>query len=232
MSALSVATLPENRQTSVSEPALERVILLHGLGENARYMVAVAAWLQWLGHPVTLVDYPTTEYPAGRLEEMVKEIIFQHRNEAEISFVTHSLGGMLLHRCLRKEKPQNLKRVVMVAPALEGSEVFSLYKHSPRFRAIHGPVSLELGKDEDFFLRDESRKAEYEVGIIAGCAAIDPVSWFCIPWPHDGRTTVEGTMLEGMKDHLTLFTTHEGACHNPFVIFQIGYFLRNGRFFK
>jgi len=210
----------------------ETVVLIHGLAESSDRMEAIGFWLAQMGYPIVNVDYPSTSYNAEELINNHFKAILMEYSEKPVSFVTHSLGGVLLHCSLQKYPLPNLKRVVMIAPGHKGSEIFTLYRYNPIFSQFMGPILQESGRDQDCFSLNYSQQANYEVGIIAGCLPSDPISLFTIPWPHDGRLSVDSTRLKGMKDHMIVPAGHEFITFNPIAIAETIHFLEHGYFLK
>lgn len=98
-----------------------------------------------------------------------------------------------------------------------------------------GPAGVQSADDENSIadiLSEEVSAEEVpgETGIIAGCLSFDPLSYFAMAWPHDGKTTMEGTKLENMKDHITLPAGHDIMLFDPVAIYQAVHFLRHGHF--
>ena len=73
-------------------------------------------------------------------------------------------------------------------------------------------------------------EVNYELGIVAGNATIDPVSSLIIPGDDDGKVAVERTKLDGMKDHITINASHTFFPSNKKVQKQTLYFLKYGQF--
>ena len=93
-----------------------------------------------------------------------------------------------------------------------------------------GPAGLQSADDENCFACQLKRPILKETGVIAGSIALDPLGWMLMPWPNDGKTTVKGTMLPGMKDHLVLPASHDMLIFDPIAIYQTAYFLKHGQF--
>lgn len=210
----------------------ERVILLHGLGESPLIMKALELALKKAGYDVSNVAYPSTRYTIETLlDSHVLPLLDAYPEARKVHFVTHSLGGVLLHAALQKKKPANLGRVVMTAPGLHGSEAIEVYRHNWFYRTLFGPASVESGTGRDAFARKLAQQADYELGVIAGCVPLDLLSMLFVPWPQDGKLSVKTTRIRNMADHIVLPTSHDFTSNDPLAIWQVLHFLKHGHFF-
>ena len=73
---------------------------------------------------------------------------------------------------------------------------------------------------------------DYELGVIAGDASIDPVSSAIIPGPDDGKVSVESTRVAGMRDHVVVHASHTVIPLAREVHVLTWNFLRFGAFFR
>jgi len=208
----------------------DNVILLHGLARSSDSMVVLERALEQAGYCVANVDYDSRE---GDIETLAVEaiepalVICPHA--AQIHFVTHSMGGILLRQFLAYHEIDNLGRVVMLGPPNKGSEVVDKLREVPGFHFINGDAGLELGTGSEN-LPEQLGRAHFDLGIIAGNYTVNPILSGIIPGPDDGKVSVENTRLEGMNDHIEMEVTHTFMMRNDEVIEQVLHYLENGRF--
>lgn len=206
-------------------------VLIHGLGETPMVLAPVDLALRQDGHMVEAIGYPSTLEPMQDLaEHYILPVLSRFPDYDRVNFVTHSMGGVLLHYALQKRRPANMGRVVMTAPGLHGSEALELYRRNFFYRMAYGPAAFQSGTGADGFTRYLPKVADYELGVIAGCLSSDLLANVFIPWPHDGKMSVPRTRLDGMADHIVLPLAHDFLCNHPLAVFQIRQFLRTGRF--
>lgn len=210
----------------------EYVFLLHGLGRTWRSMSRLEKSLSEHGYHVGNVDYPSTkhsvEYVADKiLDDVLKP--YRKMSQTKIHFVTHSLGGIVVRYYLKHHKLSNLGRVVMLSPPNQGSELVDLLKDTYLFKKWHGPAGQQLSASANSFLQSLG-PVHFELGIITGDKAFDPLASFLIPGPHDGKVSVESAKVPGMRDFLVLPHTHTFIMRSKSVIDQVTYFLRHGVF--
>ena len=209
------------------------VILLHGLGRSGGSMHWLGRALAKHGYAVHVLNYSgrrrSLDVVIGDLEPGIAA--FAKSVEGPVHFVTHSLGGLVVRAFLCRHKPDNLGRVVMLAPPNSGSEWADILVKARLDRPFLGHMGEHL-------VTGRSPKAEallghpdYPVGIIAGNRAVDPIfPRLLMPRPNDGKVTVNATRLAGATDHITLPVTHTFMVLNARVHTQVHLFLSQGRF--
>lgn len=206
------------------------VILLHGLAKSGSSMEALQRALEKAGHTAVNVSYPSTDFPLEKLAgPAIAPALDQCRDFDEISFVTHSMGGILVRQYLSRVTIKNLKHVVMLGPPNQGSEVVDKLGNFPGFHFIFGDAGMQLGTGE-MSVPNKLGAATFDVGIIAGTRSINPILSSLLPQKDDGKVTVERTKLAGMNDHLEMPVTHVFMMKNPEVIAQVIHYLEYGHF--
>jgi len=207
------------------------VVLLHGIARSSASMEKIKDHLIKRGYKVLNVDYPSTDYG---LEELVEKIhrevsSFNQSSNRRLHFVTFSMGGLVARVLIKKHRPGNLGRIVMLGPPNQGSEMADFLKDNVLFQKFYGPASQELGTNQES-IRALLDDVDFQLGVIAGDRSIDPIGSFLIPGPDDGKVSVERTKLKGMKDHIIIHATHTFMMKNEEVISQMLHFLKTGRF--
>lgn len=182
------------------------------------------------GHQVINLGYPSREHAIETLAVMaIEPALAACKDSTEISFVTHSLGGILVRQYLADKKIANLKYVVMLGPPNQGSEVVDKLKGLPGFYMLNGDAGMQLGTDQ-LSVPNRLGPANFDVGIIAGRQSINWILSMLIPGNDDGKVSIARTKLEGMNDHIELATTHPFMMKNEEAISQVIYYLANGNF--
>lgn len=211
----------------------DHVVLLHGLGETPWQMALIETALMAAGFGVTNLRYPSTEGGTAELaERCVRPVFDRFADVPNLHFVTHSLGGIMMRYLLQDHQPANLGRVVMLAPGHHGSQILELYRRTRLFKEMFGPAGQEVGMGDHCFSCVLDDAADYELGIIAGTVSGDPFANLVLPWPNDGRLSVETTRLDGMRDHTLVPAAHDHITYHPLAIFQTLHFLKHGQFFR
>jgi len=208
------------------------VILLHGLARTQRSMTKLQKALNQHGYKTINIGYASTQKDISTIaEQAISQALQQCSAHAQISFVTHSMGGVLVRQYLQRHTIKTLHRTVMLGPPNKGSEIVDKLGDWWLFKRINGPAGQQLATNKNS-IPNRLGAANFSVGIIAGTNGFNPFLSRLLPKPHDGKVTVESTKLEGMTDHLCLPVTHTFMMNKKSVIEQTLYFLEHGHFNK
>lgn len=196
-------------------------------------MSILGSRLSSAGFRVVNVGYPSKSEP---LEALVDRLATELRaccpdRLGDVHFVTHSMGGVLVHLYLSQADEPHRGRVVMLAPPSQGSEIVDAFSDSPLLRRWLGPAGIQLGTDTAS-VPNRLDAPRFELGIIAGDATLNPLSSWIIPGPDDGKVSVERARAEGAADFLVLPATHTFIMNRADVAEQAVHFLRTGRFHR
>jgi hypothetical protein len=206
------------------------VIVLHGIVKSSHHMKSLARYIKRGGFEVININYPSNKYKIEELVEIInQEISSRAIEDKKIHFVGYSMGALLIRALIHKYRYKNLGRVVQLATPNHGSEIEDLTKNLWLYKKIFGPAGQQLVTDQKIF-EHLFGQVNYELGIIAGNATLDPIFSIIIPGPDDGRVGVEKTKLEGMKDHIIIKVSHSFFPYSTKVRKQTLHFLTHGNF--
>lgn len=217
---------------AAAAPEPDCVVLLHGIGMQGYVMTRLETALTAEGYRVVNVSYPSRELPFEKLAGEYLPAQLQANDVARaprLNFVTHSMGSLLIRKLIQDARPANLGRVVMIGPPNHGSTAADEAKESALLSEFLGENLARLGTGENSIVSTLGA-ADFEVGIIAGEVAINPVFSTVLEGRNDGAVTVESAKLEGMRDFIVVPYSHTVMLWRDEVIAQAVAFLREGKF--
>src|SRR6056297_3384882 len=184
-------------------PALaDCVVLLHGLARTDASFIVMEEALQAEGYTTFRPEYPSTELDIDRLANDTLPFAVRVCGESRIHFVTHSMGGILLRHWLRDNRPEDMGRVVMLAPPNHGSELVDELGGLELFEWLNGPAGMQLETGQEG-LPENLPQVDFELGVSAGNRALKPDCSPVTEEQHDGNVSVASTKIDGMTDHIT-----------------------------
>lgn len=209
------------------------VVLLHGLGRTGASMSSLAGFLHAAGMETVVINYPSRgDHLKALADGVAAEIAERARSDSPLSFVTHSMGGIVLRQMVA-DGLVRVHRAVMLAPPNHGSEVVNVLRHVPSVTSLMGPAFLQLaaGTDGSSAWINGLPMADFEVGVIAG-RRWTPFFSPLLPAAGDGKVTISATHVEGMAGHRVVNTGHTWIMRDRHVQAQTLSFLQKGRFLQ
>ncbi len=123
------------------------IVLLHGLGRSKDSFRKLAGQLQLTGLEVAAINYPSSFHSIEEHAKLVAEVLDHYAGVDTVSFVTHSLGGIVL-RMLFEQKGAWMRRVqpfraVMLGPPNQGSFLAKHLDKISLYRVVTGTTGHE-----------------------------------------------------------------------------------------
>jgi len=212
------------------EAAGELVILLHGLGRTPGMFRDLEPVLRSEGRQVVALRYPSLTRDLEAHGIWLNELLDRHPRVDKVSFVTHSLGGLVLRAALARDPAWRdrvaLGPVVMLAPPNQGALIARKLDRWTPARFLLGPSFADLADGEAL---PAALPDEVVLGIVTGgcCAGrgYNPL----LPGDDDGIVTVGETPLDGSDAVLRVEALHSFIAEDADAIAAIRGFLDHGR---
>lgn len=220
---------------SGGKPTTEKevVILLHGLGRTNRSMSALENKFTKSNFKAYNIPYPSLQLPLEKLVDYLHQRLtnIDVSKYKKVHFVSHSMGGILVRFYLKENVIKNLGRVVMISPPNQGSELADFLKGSKILHSLVGPAALQLGTDS-LSVPNLLGSVNFDLGIITGNKNFNPLYEIWFSGENDGKVSVESAKIQGMKDFLVVYESHQQILYSQEVFKQVVRFLVKGKFEK
>ena len=130
-------------------------------------------------------DGDTIEQAAGYLHSLIESLT----DVSKISFVAHSMGGLVVRRYLQDHSDPRIHRMVMLGTPNSGAELADMLKQNMIFQTVYGPAGQELVTDPGGTIGTLPTPT-FEFGVIAGgkgdARGFNPL----LPGDDDGTVTI------------------------------------------
>lgn len=205
------------------------VVLQHGLLRSSAALVRIERTLQRHGYEVHNLDYPST---AGTIAEHADRLaraiaaIDAAGPVAEMAFVGHSMGGLVIEEYLRRPEAHSPSACVYIATPHRGAVLADRRRHWFLFRWVMGDkAASELSTGDPLHQRPIPFAARS--GVIVGDIGPGNSS---IPGNDDGTVGVDEARLPGAAAELVVPLGHTRIAFDPGTADAVLVFLRTGKF--
>jgi pimeloyl-ACP methyl ester carboxylesterase len=190
------------------------VFLVHGLGRSRSSLGGLERALKAAGYQVAAISYASTRRSVARNADDLSELIENLDGVDRISFVTHSLGGLVVRDLLARETAWRgqieVNALVMTAPPSQGSVMADVLQYVP-------PVNLILWRglfDSRTSIVAALPTPDVPFAIIAagrGGTGWNPI----LKGDDDLIVSVEETRLDGVADWMRVDGIHSFVMNYP-----------------
>ncbi len=202
----------------------ELVVLVPGAGVGGADLLALAWRLRRRGHRAKIFFCPTWALPLAQSARGLHRWLSQQPAPI-IHLVGHSLGGLVILRCLAEYNWTRAGRVVTLGTPHADIAVARLGMHLPIGKWVAGrgvatalpllPLHVPPGR---------------EVGAIAGSRSWGLSLFVTLPPPNDGVICVAETYHPEIAHHIVLPVSHTSMLFSGEVADETAAFLRSGQF--
>jgi len=201
------------------------VVLVPGAGVGGADLLPMAWRLQRCGYRVKIFFCITWGKP---LAESTRQLYhwLSKQPDPRIHLVGHSLGGLVILRCLADYPWTRAGRIVTVGTPHTNITMAQRVLRLPVARWLVG-----RGVASALPLLPLPIPAGREVGAIAGTHKLGVRAFFlAVPSPNDSVISVQETQHPAIAQHTVLKVSHNGMLISRAVAEEVDAFLRNGRF--
>ncbi|WP_321393001.1 DUF7379 domain-containing protein [Emcibacter sp.] len=202
------------------------VVLLHGLGRHKNTMKKPASFLTEKGFDCYQVNYPSTFQSVKDHADQLEETLNLLEDIITVSFVAHSLGGLVCRELLSRESEWRdrikINKLVMIGTPNQGAKIARYLDPLWLFRTISGPSGQDVqpGNAARFAL------PTVPTLVIAGGRATKSGFNPFLQEDNDGIVTVEETKVEGMTRFIRIPAIHTIIMDHPDTLKAISEFLQ------
>jgi pimeloyl-ACP methyl ester carboxylesterase len=206
------------------------VLMLHGIFRTKETFTPMRRALIREGYEAEAVNYPSTQQTLEDHARQVHLLLDRSDDVDEVSFVTHSMGGLVARVVLGMEAEWReriaVHRLVMIGTPNHGAEIAQDLWKLQAFRRLAGPAGMQLQPHE----AAEIPTPSCEFGVIAGGTGDDRGFNPLLSGDNDMTVRVQSALLEGAQDTLLVRAIHTFLANRPEVIDAVIRFLGSGRF--
>lgn len=206
------------------------VVLVHGYFKNKSDMRYLENGLKNYGYRVISATLPTT---FGSMDDCLNSLRLQisdmTKNYNRVHFVSHSMGGLIVHEYLKTSNLSNIGNCVSIATPTKGAKLATILDKFPMMGKIFKPLkSLKKG-----WTKTSGEEESSTVGIIAGTKNnLLLGNFFLSERTSDGRVEIESAENEIAKDFKSLPFNHKEIHHERITLDKTINFIRYGTFEK
>ncbi len=201
------------------------IILVHGFYRDKTDMSYLDMELNSLGYETFVVNLPTT---FGSFEEIVDSFSSQLKSlkNEELSFVAHSMGGLVVREYINANYELNIKKCVFIATPHHGSELADIAKSIPLFASVFKPIEKlkTINKCTPF------QNKTFDLGLIAGNNNKDILGRLFMSNQSDGRVSVASVKTDDTDDFIVLPFDHDSIHKKQDTLKQVVSFLETSKF--
>ena len=207
------------------------LILVHGFIKNSKDMASLAKSFKDDYEEIIAVNLPTIfvdiEVAVHRLSEILKKI----PDTKQLTFIAHSMGGLITCKAIGHLKLQNVKKCVFIATPFRGSNVANFGHKIPFYSRILKPNKNLLVTDN--YLDDcNNAMKDVPVGLVAGNkhSKLNLLSRVLLTSEHDGLVEVGSAFAINSDDKIIVNMNHQKIHHDETTLQYVKNFLERGRF--
>jgi pimeloyl-ACP methyl ester carboxylesterase len=217
------------RDQAIAPASGHLVLLIHGLGRAKESFAGLEAALSAAGYQADSVNYPSTRRGLAAHADQLERLLNRLEGVERVSFVTHSLGGLVLRELLVRDSAWKTRiqpgRAVLIAPPNQGSAIADRFQDFAPFEWLLGGG----GQAATSAAAGALPAPPIPFAVIAGGRGDDAGYNPLLEGDDDGVVTVQETRLDGAAGYLLVDAVHTVVMNHPQTIAAVLSFLEDGR---
>jgi pimeloyl-ACP methyl ester carboxylesterase len=204
------------KDLSIRPVSKHMVLMVHGIARSTGTFSKMKQELQVAGYDAVAISYPSTRRSIEDHALALKHLLTRLEGTEMVSFVTHSMGGIVLRHVLAGDQAWRqsvlLGSVIMIAPPNQGSAVARVLKDVPYYKTIYGTPGQQLVPDA---VTDMPVPLDVEMTIIAGGNKDGEGFNPFLDGDDDGTVKVSETVLDGTNQLFIVSDIHGTISNHP-----------------
>ncbi len=224
------ARLAEIRQQAELAPMSgHAVVLLHGIVRSSKAMSKVADRLEADGYLVVPFDYPSTREGLAGCAGFLNEVVRSLDGVGRISFVGHSMGGLVVRKWMADYGDDRVGRFVMLGTPNHGAQLADWLGGLTAYRLILGAGGRDLRSGDGSEI-SKLPVPESPFAVIAGARGDGRGFNPWVSGDDDGIVSVASVRLEGAEAYLEVPVLHSFLPFDQRVVEAVADYLKGGQF--
>lgn len=209
----------------------EVVILLHGIIRSKDSLATMEKYLTDKNVEVLNINYASCQQTIVASVKNIHFLLNHRRDIRKVSFVTHSMGGLILRELMRDNTQEwrarsTLGSSVMIFPPNQGAYKANRWHQRWWYKAVLGPAGQALTSEHAQALPQLPMK----LGIIVGSRGDGKGRSRIIPGDDDGTVGIEETRLASATAYSYHNVSHTFGMNDSQVVHEVEHFLAHGAF--
>lgn len=206
------------------------VLALHGIFRSKDGFWPMIRALRAEGFEAETVNYPSTRRSLDEHAEQLEHLLERVEGVKTVSFVAHSMGGLVTRVLLGRQgawrKKLKVGRVVMIGTPNQGAVLVDTLRQLWAFRTLAGPAGTSLTTEQIPGLPIPDVPFATVSGVRGDGAGYNPL----LPGDDDMTVSLDSTFLDGAEDEMIVQGVHTFLMRHPTVVRGTVRYLRTGRF--
>jgi pimeloyl-ACP methyl ester carboxylesterase len=207
------------------------LILVHGFIKDSKDMRSLENFFGDKDDDIISIDLPTTFVSIEKAITRLCHIIRSVPKTKSITFLAHSMGGIISCIAIDKLQLDNIDKCVFIATPFKGSKVANFGDAIPFYSRILKP-NRDLKVTDKYLTVCNKVSDKFPVGLIAGDkhSKFNILANICLKNAHDGLVEVESAFGINSVDRHVLNKNHGEIHHDVKTLKRVECFLQTGKF--